>query len=95
LCEGIRVAARTAGVPVSVGEATGMFTVFFAPGLVTNAAAARKADTRRYARFFNRLRSAGVMFPPSQFEAAFPGFAHTPSDIGKTLDAVKRGLRGL
>lgn len=85
LCRGIRSAARAKGVVISVGEAPGMFTVFFATGLVTNAAAARRADTRAYARFFNRLRADGILFPPSQFEAGFPGFAHTPADISRTI----------
>ncbi len=87
LCNGIRAAARARGIGISVGEACGMFTVFFASGLVTGAAAARRADTRAYARFFNRLRKAGIMFPPSQFEAAFPGFAHSAGDLTRTLQA--------
>lgn len=92
LCRGIRTAARAKGVAVSLGEAPGMFTVFFASGLITSAAASRRADTRAYARFFNRLRSAGIMFPPSQFEAAFPGFAHRTADLARTVDACEKAF---
>ncbi len=78
---GIRSAARDAGVPVTVSSACGMFTVFFGPGPIVRAADARKADTRRFARFFNAMRKLGVLLPPSQFEAAFLSFAHGEKEL--------------
>jgi glutamate-1-semialdehyde 2,1-aminomutase len=65
-----------------------MFTVFFTDGPVVTAADARRCDTKAYARFFNALRKRGVLFPPSQFEAAFLSFAHAPRDLTQAARAI-------
>jgi len=38
------------------------------------------------------MLSAGVFLPPSQFETNFVSFAHSESDIERTLDAYKANL---
>jgi len=37
----------------------------------------------------------GINLAPSQFEAAFLSFAHTPEDMEKTLAACARTLKAL
>ncbi len=91
-CDGIREAARDRGVRVAVNAVCGMFTVFFGAGPIVTAADARRCDTKRYARFFNTLRKRRVLFPPSQFEAAFLSFAHGPRELAFALRAIRESL---
>jgi glutamate-1-semialdehyde 2,1-aminomutase len=56
---------------------------------------ARQADMGLFARFFQKLLSAGTYWPPSQFEAAFISTAHSDEDIQLTLRAVKTALSPL
>ena len=69
--EAIRSSAAGGGQAVTVNRVGSMLTPFFNPAEVTNYERARASDTEAYARFFNRLRAAGVYAPPSQFEAWF------------------------
>ncbi len=92
LCARLRRAAGAAGAKVNVGEVCGMFTAFFTGRPVLDADGARRADKKAYARVFNRLRRAGILFPPSQFEAAFVGFAHTSAHFRLTSSAFASAL---
>jgi glutamate-1-semialdehyde 2,1-aminomutase len=49
---------------------------------------AKRANTRRYARFFHAMLERGVYFAPSQFEAGFMSLAHAEADIDATLNAA-------
>ena len=69
-----------------------MFTVFFSKEPVTDYVSALKCDTRMFGVFHSALRERGVLFPPSQFEAAFVSKAHTDADIEKTARAVEGAL---
>jgi glutamate-1-semialdehyde 2,1-aminomutase len=46
-----------------------------------------------YAGFFKNLLSAGIMFPPSQFEAVFVSLAHTEKEIDMTLKVAYSALK--
>jgi len=35
------------------------------------------------------MLDSGIYLPPSQYEAAFLGAAHTEDDVQKTIDAAK------
>ncbi len=72
-----------------------MFTVFFADSDVMDYRGALRSDTKIYARFFKSLLKAGIMFPPSQFEAAFVSLAHKERDIDMTLRAFSRVVKSL
>jgi glutamate-1-semialdehyde 2,1-aminomutase len=65
------------------------------PPTIRNYADALQCDTTRYARFFRSMLDAGIMLPPSQFEAWFLSSAHTEGDIDATLDAAKAALLSL
>jgi glutamate-1-semialdehyde 2,1-aminomutase len=54
-----------------------------------------KSDTKKYSKFFENLLRAGIMFPPSQFEAVFLSLAHTDRDVDRTLDAVYKALKAV
>ena len=69
-------AAAAAGVPLTVNRVGSMLTAFFTSGAITDYASAKQADTAQFAAWFRRLLAQGVLFPPSQFEAAFLSTAH-------------------
>jgi len=84
--------AQKSGIPLRANAAGSMFTLFFTAGPVRNFADAKNADTRSFARFFNRLLERGVYFPPAQFEAAFLSTAHDAPTREKTLRAFRRAF---
>ncbi len=92
LCEGIVKAAADADVPVTVNRVGSMWTCFFTAEPVFDYQSARKADTKRFARFFHALLEAGVYLPPSQFEAAFVSLSHGDAEVQHTLEAVKKAF---
>ena len=95
LAEGIAKAAAEAGINLYIGRAASLLTVFFTGKAVIDYESARQADTGLFARFFQHLLSAGIYWPPSQFEAAFISTAHTDKDIQLTLRAVETALSSL
>ena len=56
---------------------------------VTNFAEATGGDAPAYSRFFHAMLDAGVLLPPSQYEAWFVGLAHDETHIAKTLEAAE------
>jgi glutamate-1-semialdehyde 2,1-aminomutase len=89
LVEGVAAAAKDAGVNMCHNRVGSMFTWFFTPGPVTNWDTASKSDTEAFGKFFRSILDNGVYLPPSQYEAAFLGAAHTEEDIQKTIAAAK------
>ena len=45
--------------------------------------------------FFHACLNHGVYFAPSQFEAGFISTAHTPEDIERTGEMVRKALKAL
>jgi glutamate-1-semialdehyde 2,1-aminomutase len=95
LADGLREAAREAGVPVTLNRVGSMFTGFFTADPVVDYATAKKSDTARFGRFFHAMLDRGVYLAPSQFEAAFVSLAHDGRAIDKTLDAARASLKSL
>jgi glutamate-1-semialdehyde 2,1-aminomutase len=92
LVAGISAAAKAAGITMSSNRVGSMFTWFFAPGPVTDWDSASKSDTEAFGRFFRNMLDQGIYLPPSQYEAAFLGAAHTEADIEKTVSAAKQAF---
>ena len=95
LARGLKEAADRHGIPVTVERAGSMFTLFFTAGAVRNADDARRTNTALFGRFFQRLLESGVLFPPSQFEAAFVSTAHTEKEIAQTIKVAEKAFAGL
>jgi len=96
LAEGLRAAAQEWQVPLQVPQIGSMLTVFFAASPVASFADTQRADRGRFAAFANGLRAAGVLIPPSQFEAMFLSVAHTERVIDRIIEqsvAVLRRIR--
>ena len=92
LVAGVAAAAADAGVPVSHNRVGSMFTWFFQKGPVTDWDTASKSNTEAFGKFFRAMLDAGVYLPPSQYEAAFLGAAHTEEDVARTVAAAKGAL---
>jgi glutamate-1-semialdehyde 2,1-aminomutase len=89
---GVAAAAKEAGVTMCNNRVGSMFTWFFAPGPVTGWASAAKSDTEAFGRFFRAMLESGIYLPPSQFEAAFIGAAHTEHDVQQTIAAARQAF---
>ena len=88
LMAGLASAAAEAGIPVQHNRVGTMFGLFFAEEPVTNWATASKADTDRFARFFQAMLARGVYLAPSQFEAGFLSTQHGAAEIEATVQAA-------
>jgi len=89
---GVASAAKDAGVTMCHNRVGSMFTWFFTAGPVTDWTSAAKCDTESFGRFFRVMLENGIYLPPSQFEAAFLGAAHTESDMQQTIAAAKQAF---
>jgi glutamate-1-semialdehyde 2,1-aminomutase len=89
---GVASAAKDAGVTMCHNRVGSMFTWFFAVGPVTDWTSAAKCDTEAFGRFFRAMLENGIYLPPSQFEAAFLGAAHTERDVQQTIAAAKQAF---
>jgi glutamate-1-semialdehyde 2,1-aminomutase len=92
---GMREAARKAGVALAVNRVGSMMTGFFCDGPVADYTSARRADTKRYAAFFQGMLERGVYLAPSQFEAAFVSLAHSDADLEHAARAATESLAAL
>jgi glutamate-1-semialdehyde 2,1-aminomutase len=91
LVNGIKDAARKAGVPLSTNHVCGMFGLFFTSDRqVTSYTEATACDVERFKRFFHGMLDEGVYLAPSAFEAGFVSAAHTDADIDATVAAAAR-----
>jgi len=89
LVEGVAAAAKDAGIPLTHNRVGSMFTWFFTTDPVTDWESASKCDTAAFGRFFRGMLDAGILLPPSQFEAAFLSAAHSEEDVEKTIAAAR------
>jgi glutamate-1-semialdehyde 2,1-aminomutase len=95
LATGLRDAAASAPVPVTVATAPGLLTVFFSAEPVTDLAGAHACDLEAYGAWCRALLARGVYPPPSQFEAWFPSLAHGPEHVERTVEAAAAAFASL
>jgi glutamate-1-semialdehyde 2,1-aminomutase len=93
LVQGVADAAKDAGVTLCANRVGSMFTWFFNSGPVTNWETASKSDTEAFGKFFRGMLDRGVYLPPSQYEAAFLGAAHSEEEVQKTVQAAKAAFK--
>ncbi|HLE26179.1 MAG TPA: aminotransferase class III-fold pyridoxal phosphate-dependent enzyme, partial [Thermodesulfobacteriota bacterium] len=93
LIEGLHKILKKLGIKAQINSVGSMFTLFFTDRQVIDYESALNSDTKMYSRFFKNLLSAGIMFPPSQFEAVFLSLAHTEREINITLRACYKALK--
>lgn len=93
LHDGLKDAAKKAGVPIYTTLVGSELCVFFNQGKVIDYATAKMSDTKAFARFFAAMLARGIYLPPSQFETLFLSTEHSDADINKTIDAARRAFR--
>lgn len=86
--EGLKDAAKRAGIKVKFYRAGTMFCTYFTETEVIDARTAKTSDTEKFKKFFWGMLERGVYLAPSQFEAGFISLAHTQKDIEKTVKAA-------
>lgn len=94
LASGLKEILAGAKKVVSISRCGSMLTPFFMDKEPVNAAEARRSDTAAFAKFWRALKGAGILTPPSQFEAWFVSTAHSENIIDKTLEKIGMSLRG-
>jgi glutamate-1-semialdehyde 2,1-aminomutase len=95
LASGLRKALAETKIPGQINSTGSLSTIFFAAEPVRDYAAAKRSDTKRYARFFREMLDRGIFLAPSQFEAAFVSTAHTSEDIDRTVAAAQDSLKAM
>jgi glutamate-1-semialdehyde 2,1-aminomutase len=92
LAQGLRQAAREAGVELTAVSVGGLLGFFFHPGPVRSFAEARASHEGRFRSFFASMLEQGVYLAPSPYECAFVSLAHEPADLEATLAAARVAL---
>ena len=92
LADGLVAAAADTGRTVAIGRAGSLLTVFFAPSAPFDAEAALAGDRAAFGRFFRTMLGAGVLLPPSPFEAWFISLAHDDAVVDETLGAARQAF---
>jgi len=86
---GLRDAVAGSGRDISIARVGSLLTVFFRAPAPTTTAEAMASDRQAYGRFFGSMLDAGILLPPSQFEAWFISLAHGDAEIEATLAAAR------
>lgn len=92
---GMKDAAKRAGVKTYLSRVGSMFCTYFTDREVWDYTSARRADTRKFSKYFRQMLGKGVNLAPSQFEAGFLSTAHTYSDIETTIKAGRESFKAL
>jgi glutamate-1-semialdehyde 2,1-aminomutase len=95
LAIGLEEAAKSAGVPYSIGWFGPMMTFFFSADEVVDWDTAAACDTEAYGRYFWGMIERGVYMPCSQYEALFLSVMHGDEEIDKTIAAAEEVLGSL
>jgi glutamate-1-semialdehyde 2,1-aminomutase len=92
---GLESALAETGVVGCVQRVGSMLTLFFHLGPVRSWSDAAASNKARFGKWHAGLLERGVYWPPSQFEAAFVGAAHSLEDIDRTITAARDSLAAL
>lgn len=94
IAEALTQAARERGIALQVPHCGGMFSLFFSPVPVENAALATASDAGHFKCVFRYALENGVFLPPSPYESCFLSAAHddaaTETTIRVLCDAIKK-----
>lgn len=94
--DGLKEAADSTGVPLTVQSAGAMFGFFFTDApTVTRFDQVMACDVERFKKFFQGMLKEGVYLAPSAFEAGFTSAALTDDDIHQTIEAARRVMATL
>jgi glutamate-1-semialdehyde 2,1-aminomutase len=83
-----RLEEALSGEGRSTARVGSLLTLFFRDRPPDNFGEARESDSTAFAEFFRVMKRAGVLLPPSQYEAWFLSAAHDDEVIDETIGAV-------
>jgi glutamate-1-semialdehyde 2,1-aminomutase len=92
LAMGLREKFDAVGIPVQVNQATGLLTVFFSTGLVTDFSSSKASNAGIFCRFFGQMLENSIYLPPSPFEAWFLSTQHGDEETAATLCAAEASI---
>ncbi len=95
VADGVAREAARAGIAVTTNRVGAMWTWFFTDSPVKDFATASTSNTKLFGRFHRAMLDAGVWLPPSQYEAAFLGAAHSDEEVEATIQAAREAFAGL
>ena len=86
---GLKQAASSAGVNISVSRLGSIVGFFFAPKLPQDLDAVKMSNSGLYPKFFHAMMARGDYFAPSPYESIFISLAHTAEIIDATIDNAR------
>lgn len=93
LTKSIHESATKYDIEHQVNAISSMFQIFFTDKPVTNYKSSKLADGKKFHKLFTGLLREGIFIAPSQFETGFLSYAHTDSDLEKTMQSYDYALR--
>jgi len=81
-------------IPGCINRQGAMLCLYFNDGPVRSLQDATASDSDRFPTWHARMLEAGVILPPSPYEALFLSTAHTTEDIDHILEAARNALTG-
>lgn len=96
LTDGLKQAAKQAGVTFNAQNVGGMFGLYFSAACPSSYAEIMQNNNKdHFNRFFHSMLDSGVYLGPSAFEAGFVSAAHSDADIAYTIEAAKKAFAAL
>lgn len=96
LMDGLKQAAKQAGVTFNAQNVGGMFGLYFSENCPSSYAEIMQNNNKEhFNRFFHSMLDSGVYLGPSAFEAGFVSAAHTDADIAFTVEAAQKAFANL
>ncbi|NLC28099.1 MAG: glutamate-1-semialdehyde 2,1-aminomutase, partial [Campylobacteraceae bacterium] len=95
LCEGLKIAAEKANIPLQVDYKGSMFGFFFNDNPVCNFDDALRSDTKRFGLFHQKMLQSGVYFACSQFETGFICSSMDEEMIDLVIEKANIAMRAL
>jgi glutamate-1-semialdehyde 2,1-aminomutase len=89
VADGVAAVFAKAGIPATTNRVGAMWTWFFTDRPVNDFTDASTTNTQRFGHFHRAMLDSGVWLPPSQYEAAFLGMAHSDVDVANTIAAAR------
>ncbi len=96
LMDGLKQAAKQAGVTFNAQNVGGMFGLYFSENCPSSYAEIMQNNNKEHFNlFFHSMLDSGVYLGPSAFEAGFVSAAHTDADIAYTVQAAQKAFSNL
>lgn len=95
LCATLTETAAAAEVTLCAQHVGGMAGYYFCAELPTTLAAVEQTDVTAFEQFHQAMLAAGVLLPPSRFEACFVGLAHDAEALAHSRAGMEQAFAQL